>query len=124
MARPKSSEPTKHELEILKLLWEESPLSVADILDRFPKKPKPAYSSILTIVRLMDKKGYVKHEKKGKAYYYSPVLKEKKYSRIEIKKLADTMFGGSQYDLAVNIIKQEKLKPEEIKELKLLLEEL
>ncbi|MCJ8275927.1 MAG: BlaI/MecI/CopY family transcriptional regulator [Bdellovibrionales bacterium] len=122
MARPKSSGPTDHEIAILKVLWQEAPLSVADIIARFPKEPKPAYSSMLTIVRLMDKKGYIKHEKVGKAYYYSPLLEEEKFSRGEIKKLADIAFGGSQYDLAVNIIKQEKLHPEEIQELKALLE--
>lgn len=124
MARPKSSGPTDYELAILKILWSEAPLSISEILERFPKKPKPAYSSLLTIVRLMDKKGYISHEKKGKAYFYYPVLKEEKYSKSEIKKLADTIFGGSKYDLAVNIIKKEKLKPEEVAHLKKLVEEL
>lgn len=124
MARPKSSGPTNHELEILKVLWSKSPLSVAEIIERFPKTPKPAYSSMLTAVRLMDQKGYIKHKKQGKAYFYSPVLEEESHSRSEIKKLANSVFGGSQYDLAVNIIKSEKLKPEEVTELKQLLEEL
>lgn len=124
MARPKSSGPTDHELIILKILWENSPLSVNEILERFPKKPVPAYSSLLTIVRLMDKKGYICHEKQGKAYFYEPVLKEKSYSKSEVKKLVDKIFGGSKYDLAVNLIKNEKLKADEIQQLKNLLEDL
>ena len=72
----------------------------------------------------MDRKGYIKHEQKGKAYFYFPILKEEKYSRSEIKKLADSVFGGSKYDLAVNIIKKEKLKPEEVAQLKKLVEDL
>lgn len=124
MARPKSTGPTDHELMILKILWESSPLSVNEILERFPKKPVPAYSSLLTIVRLMDQKGYIKHEKQGKAYFYEPVLKEKSYSKSEVNKLVNKIFDGSKYDLAVNLLKEEKLKPSEIKKLKSLLEEL
>ena len=124
MPRPKSSGPTDHELMILKVLWKHSPLSIAEILERFPKKPKPAYSSLLTIVRLMAQKGYIKHEKRGKAFYYEPILKEKSYSRSQVKKLVDSVFGGSKYDLAVNLIKEEKLKPSEIKDLKKLLDNL
>ena len=122
MARPKTTGPTDYELNILKILWKEAPLRISEVLERFPQKPKPAYSSLLTIVRLMDKKGYIKYEQKGKAYFYSPILKEDKYSKSEIKKLADSVFGGSKYDLAVNIIKKEKLKPEEVAQLKKLVE--
>ena len=124
MPRPKSTKPTSHELMILRVLWKEHPLSIAEILEKIPKKPKPSYSSLLTIVRIMDQKGFIQYEKRGKAFFYSPVLKEEKYSKLEIKNLADSLFGGSSFDLAVNIIKKEKLQPEEIESLKKLLEEL
>lgn len=124
MARPKSTGPTDHELSILKILWEESPLNVTEILERLDKKPKPAYSSLLTIVRLMDKKGYLKYEKKGKAFFYSPILNEKKYLKKEIKKLVNNVFEGSQYQLAVNLIQEDNLNRDEIENLKKILEEL
>ena len=124
MPRPSHDGPTDYELSILQILWKGFPLSVSEILKRIKKRPKPAYSSLLTIVRLMEKKGYVSHEKKGRAFYYSPVLKEKSHSKKEIKKLADTVFGGSSFELAVNIIKDEKLSADEIQQLKQILEEI
>ena len=124
MARPKSLGPTDHELVILKILWESSPLSVQEILQRFPKKPVPAYTSLLTIVRLMEKKGYIDHEKQGKAFYYRPLLKESSFSHSEVGRLVERVFGGSSFDLAVNLLKDEKLNQGEIKKLKKLLEEL
>ena len=124
MARPKSENPTDHELSILKILWNDAPLTVHELLDRFPRDPKPAYSSLLTIVRLMDKKGYLRHQKTGKAFQYFPVLEKSVYSKSQIKNLAEKIFGGSSYDLAVNLLKNEKLKPSEVQKLKKLVEDL
>lgn len=124
MARPKNNGPTDHELLILNILWKEAPLGVAEILERFPKKPLPAYSSLLTIVRLMEQKGYIKHIKEGKAFLYSPLLKQEHHKKTELKKVADKLFDGSRFDLAVNLLKEEKLSASEIRQLKALLEEL
>lgn len=124
MARPKSSNPTDYELSILKILWEESPLSVSQILERIEKKAKPAYSSLLTIVRLMETKGYLNHEKRGKAFFYWPILKQEKVSHQAITKLVDSIFGGNPYKLAVNIIQKEQLSEDEVAELKRIVEEL
>jgi predicted transcriptional regulator len=124
MPRPKTTGPTEHELLILNILWEQSDLSVSDILERFPKKPAPAYSSLLTIVRLMEKKGYIKHNQDGKAFFYSAILKKENYKKSEVKKVADRFFGGSKFELAVNLIKNEGLSSKEIQKLKALLEEL
>ncbi|MCB0411037.1 MAG: BlaI/MecI/CopY family transcriptional regulator, partial [Bdellovibrionales bacterium] len=75
MARPKQPGLTENEIEVMKILWEEHPLKVADILDALDKKPKPAYTSLMTLVQTMEKKGYIKAIKDGKAYLYSPLLK-------------------------------------------------
>lgn len=124
MARPKNSGPTEHELIILNILWEYFPLSVSEIVDKFPKNPAPAYSSVLTIVRLMEKKGYLKHTQEGKAFLYSPLLKQDHYKKSELKKLTERFFEGSKFNLAVNLLKEEKLTAKEIQKLKALLEDL
>ena len=121
MARPKVSGLTEHELEVVKILWERSSLSVADILAAFPRKPKPAYTSLLTAIRSMEKKGYLQHVQEGKAFLYSSLLKKSDYKKFEVKRLADRLFGGSRVELAVNLIKDEKLSPKEIQELRDLL---
>jgi len=124
MPRPATTTPTDHEMQIIEILWETSPLSIAEILKRFPRRPKPAYTSLLTIVRNMEKKGYLQHIKEGKAFLYTSRLKREDYKKSEVRKIADRLFGGNKFDLAVNLIKEEKLGAEEIKQLKKLVEDL
>lgn len=124
MPRPSSKSLTDYELAIVKILWDKSPLSVAEILKKFPRIPKPAYTSLLTIVRAMEKKGYLGHVKVGKAYLYSPKIDKERYKSFEIRKIVDRFFGGSALDLAVNLIKEEALATEDIEHLKKLIRDL
>jgi predicted transcriptional regulator len=124
MARPASQSLTENELAIMTVLWKENPLAVAEILERLPKKPKPAYNSLLTLVGILEKKGHVEHTKEGKAFLYSPTLKNTAYRQFEIKNLARRLFNGNALDLAVNLVKSKTLTASEKEELKKLLEEL
>ena len=124
MARPSSPQLTENELSIMKILWQQSPLSVTDILERLPRTPKPAYTSLLTVVRTLEQKGHIAHEKESKAHLYYPVLRKPLYQRRELKRLLKGLFDGDALALAVNVIKSEPLEPEELAELKQLLEKL
>jgi len=124
MARPSSQALTENELAIMQVLWDESPLSVNEILDRLNKKPKPAYNSLLTLVGILEKKGHVSHKKEGKAFLYSPLLKDTNYRQFEVKQLVRRLFDGNALDLAVNLVKSKSLSDEERAELKKLLEDL
>ena len=124
MARPSSPQLTEHELAIMKILWHESPLSVAEILERLPRTPKPAYTSLLTVVRTLEQKGHIDHEKESKAHLYFPVLRKPSYQRRELKRLLAGLFDGDAFSLAVNVIKSEPLDEQERAELKKLLEKL
>src|SRR5689334_10724757 len=101
MARPHVRGLTENELEIMQVLWEQSPLSIADILDKLQKRPKPAYNSVLTIVRILEKKGHVDHDKEGKAFLYYPLLDRQNYRQSEVKNLLSRLFQGDVVDLAV-----------------------
>lgn len=123
MPRPVASSLTDHELSIMQILWEESHLTVAEILERFPKKPKPAYNSLLTGVRALEKKGVVAHRKDAtRAYRYSPVLQETIYKRSALKRLVSGVFGGNAFEVAVNLLKSEALNDAELAQLRELLE--
>lgn len=122
MPRPAINGLTDYELSIIQILWNAAPLSVAEILEALPKVPKPAYTSLLTNVKTMEKKGYIKHVKQGKAFLYSPLLKKEDYTTFEIKKITNRLFDGNKMSLAVNLIKAEKLSPDEIQCLKDLVE--
>lgn len=123
MARPKQPGLTENELDVMKVLWTEAPLKVAEILERIERKPKPAYTSLLTLVQAMERKGYIAHEQVGKAYSYFPKLLQKHFHTSEIKRVAKRLFDGSPFALAVNLVKDEHLSDAEVKELRRLLGE-
>jgi BlaI family penicillinase repressor len=122
MSRASAVTLTDHELRIMRILWEEAPLSVQAILGRFPRTPKPAYTSLLTAVRSMEKKGILSHKQEGKAYLYRPILQRDSYKRSALKRLLAGVFDGSAYDLAANLVKTESIDPAEVDQIKRLLE--
>ena len=124
MARPHVRGLTENELEIMQVLWEQSPMSIADILDKLKKTPKPAYNSVLTLVRILEKKGHVEHKKEGKAFLYIPLLDRQNYRQSEVKSLLSRLFQGDVVDLAVSLVKSKSLTTSDREELKRLLEDL
>jgi BlaI family penicillinase repressor len=123
MARPRQPGLTENELEVIKLLWASAPLTVAEIRNKLVKNPLPAYTSLLTLVQAMEKKGYLRHESNGKAYHYFPLLKQDSFLTSEIKRIAKRLFGGSPGKLVLNLVESEQLTELEIASLKKLLEE-
>lgn len=124
MPRPLMQSLTENELPIMNLLWDEAPLPVGEILTRLRRNPKPAYTSVLTAVQVMEKKGYIRHRKQGKAYIYSPILSREAYEQSEVQSIARRLFGGDPLKLAINLVKNEHLSEKEIKTLKKMLEDL
>lgn len=120
MARPQQPGLTENELEVMKILWEDAPLKVAEILERIGRAS--AYTSLLTLVQAMERKGYIGHQASGKAYAYFPKLQRKNYRASEIQRVAKRLFDGNPFSLAVNLIKDEHLSEAEVAELRRLLE--
>ncbi len=123
MPRPRQPGLTENELEVMRVLWTNAPLKIADILDLLHRTPKPAYTSLLTLVQAMEKKGYIKHQKSGKAFVYLPILQQEKFLISEVKRIAKRLFGGSPGKLVLNLVENEQLSDAEIKTLKQLLKD-
>ena len=123
MPRPTQPGLTENELEVMQILWAKAPLKVSDILDYSQRIPKPAYTSLLTLVQTMEKKGYIKHKKIGKAFAYTPILQQERFLISEIKRIAKRLFGGSPGKLVLNLVENEQLDKAEIKKLKQLLKD-
>jgi BlaI family transcriptional regulator, penicillinase repressor len=121
MPRPRQPGLTENELEVMQVLWKQAPLTVSDILNYIQRKPVPAYTSLLTLVQTMEKKGYIKHEKSGKAFAYLPILKQEKFLISEVKRMGKRLFGGSPGKLVLNLVENEQLSQSEIEALKQLL---
>jgi predicted transcriptional regulator len=122
MPRRQSATLTEAELRIMEVLWQRKSGTVQQVLDALPQKPALAYNSVLTIIRILEKKGYVEHAKDGRAHIYAPVVDREDARRSEVRHLVSRFFRNSQEQLALNILEERGLDREEIERLKLMLE--
>lgn len=104
---------TKAEEEVMQILWQLQKCNVAAIVQELPE-PKPAYNTISTIVRILESKGFVDHEQKGKGYLYFPLLKKSEYSNQSISKLVDGYFQGSFKSMVSFFMKKNDISLKEL----------
>ncbi|MBR7182500.1 MAG: BlaI/MecI/CopY family transcriptional regulator [Alistipes sp.] len=90
----KTQELTRAELEIMQILWQKEKGFVNDILESFPQ-PKPAYNTVSTIVRILEKKGFVSHRAFGKSHEYYPIVSKAEYTSGLMTNVLNSFFGGS-----------------------------
>jgi predicted transcriptional regulator len=120
---PKQSQTlTEAELRIMNVLWPLGAGTVQQVLEGLPGKPELAYNSVLTTIRILEKKGYIKHVKDGRAYVYVPVVAKDEASRSEIRHLVGRFFKNSHEQLVLNILEDRGLDPKELKRLRDMLE--
>jgi predicted transcriptional regulator len=122
LARSRSATLTEAELRIMNVLWEKGSATVHEVLEALPPQPALAYNSVLTIVRILEKKGYVKHVKDKRAHVYTPSIDRKDASRFEVRHLVSRFFGNSDELLVLNILEGKSIDPEELERLRQLLE--
>ena len=123
MPPTKSATLTEAELRLMDVLWQKGPLTVQHVLEALPKKPALAYNSILTTIRVLEKKGYLKHAKDGRAHVYMPLVKREEASRSEIRHLVNRFFASSHEMLVLNILETRGVDAAELEKLRLLLDE-
>ena len=107
---------TKAEEDVMQIIWELEPCLVSDILQYMVEQQgqeKPPHSTISSIVRILEKKGFVQHKAYGRTYEYSALISREAYSRSSIRKLASDYFGGSMSKLVSFLVKEENLSDEE-----------
>jgi len=105
----------------MQVLWGMGSGTVQQVLDSIQEKPSLAYNSVLTTVRVLEKKGYVRHLKDGRAHVYSPLVGRKEATRSEIKHLV-TRFFNSQEQLVLNLLEDHGIDEEEIVRLREMLD--
>jgi len=122
LARNKSATLTEAELRIMNVLWQKGWATVHEVLQALPSKPALAYNSVLTIIRILEKKGYVKHVKDRRAHVYTPQVDRQAATRSEVRQLVNRFFGNSHELLALNILQDKGIDADEIDHLRQLLE--
>jgi predicted transcriptional regulator len=122
MPRPKSPTLTDGELRLMRVLWEKGHATVGEVVEAL-KSPKPAYNTVLTLLRIMEKKGYVSHQKDGRAFIFQPTVARADASRNALQTLVNRFFEGSPRLLILNLLDEEHLAPDVLQELKGRIEE-
>lgn len=113
---------TRAELEIMQVLWARGPVVVHDILGEMPE-PKPAYNTVSTIVRILEKKGFVAHKAYGKTHEYYPLLSKDEYAGRYMDTVLDNFFDGSLSRLVSFFSQNKSLSVEEADAILRMLEE-
>lgn len=118
----KSSTLTEAELRLMEVLWQNGPATVHQLLEGLASKLTLAYNSVLTTIRILEKKGYVQHLKEGRAHVYMPLVGRQEATRFEIKNLVGKFFKNSHELLLLNILEDKTISADELKRLNQLLQ--
>jgi BlaI family transcriptional regulator, penicillinase repressor len=124
MALPPKKSPTltEAELRLMEVLWQNGPATVQQILQDLPATAPLAYNSVLTTIRILEQKGYVKHVKDGRAHVYTPLIQRDEATRSEIRRLVNRFFGNSHELLVLNILEDQTVDAKELQRLRKMLE--
>lgn len=114
----KSNTLTEAELRLMKLLWARGESAVSDLVAALPEGETLAYTSILTTVRILEQKGYVRHRQEGRAFLYSPCVAEHEASRSEVRHMMQRFFGNSRERLLLSLLGDDDIDADELQRLK------
>jgi BlaI family penicillinase repressor len=123
MAEKETKQATKNspsdlEIQVLGILWERGPSTVRQVLESMTDGKKRAYTTVLTILQVMEKKGLLSHTAKGNAHVYKPTGSRDKIVKPIVNRLVDHAFAGSPAGLMISLLGEGNLSDCEIKELK------
>ena len=122
MARKRSPTLTDGEARLMTVLWERTSATVAEIVETLGTERPVNYSTVQTLLRILEKKGYIEHRKSGRAFVYKPVVDQQQARRRALKHLVSRLFDGSPSLLVLNVLEHERIAPDELKRLKQLLD--
>jgi predicted transcriptional regulator len=122
--RPKSPTLTDGELKLMRVLWDRGEATVGEVVSALKDRPRPAYNSVLTVLRILERKGYVTHRKDGRAFVFLPTVDHARARQSALKTFVNRFFEGSPRLLVLNLLEDENLSPEALKRLKQQIEDL
>lgn len=112
---------TDREADVMQMLWDHGPSLVAEVRERL--SDELAYTTVLTVLRTLESKGYVGHEEEGRGHRYFASIKQQAARKNAIQHLTDKLFKGSAELLFSHLVSEQKLTPEQIRRMRQLLAE-
>jgi BlaI family transcriptional regulator, penicillinase repressor len=121
MARRRSATLTDGEARLMQVLWDRHPATVAEVAAHVKSNRPVNYSTVQTMLRILEAKGYVTHEKAGRAFTYRPLVDQAQARRRALSHLVSGLFNNSPSLLVLNVLKDEGIDPGELDRLKQLI---
>lgn len=112
---------TGHELEIMKIVWERRKTTVRDVYEALLERRKVAYTTVMTMMKILEQKGHLKRDAEDKAHVYTPARPKKQVISTMVRDFVDRVFNGSAEPLVMHLLEEQKLSSEEIAEVEALL---
>jgi BlaI family transcriptional regulator, penicillinase repressor len=112
---------TDRELDLMDVLWEHGPSTVTEVRDALTDDL--AYTTVLTILRTLEEKGYVTHDEEGRAHRYRPLVEKQKAEKSAVSKLVKKLFKGSPEALLTQLVSDRKLSAADLKRMRNLIDE-
>jgi predicted transcriptional regulator len=109
--------PTASELRLLQILWDNGEGTVEDVVNAHPVRTRPNYKTTQTLLRIMEEKGFIAHENRGRVFVFTPLISRKAIDKLSIQSLLSQNFGGSPTGLFVNLLEAAKVKEKDLDEL-------
>lgn len=123
MARKKSAHLTEAELRLMEVLWSKGCATVSEVLETLPAKPHLAYSTVITTLRILEDKGYLRHKKDGRAFQYEPLVGRQEACRSALKQVLQRFFEGSPGLLMASLFESGEVDAKELHRLRRLIED-
>lgn len=117
MTNKQKSVLTEAEFRMMTALWQIGSGTVHDIINVLPEDPKPAYTTVLTNMQILTRKGMVRHEAEGRKHHYYPLIEKSEARRNAAKEFVDRFFGGSKQQLMHSLFAEDDLDAETLKRL-------
>jgi predicted transcriptional regulator len=121
--KPKRSVPTDQELEILKVIWQRGQASVREVYNDLLKQREIAYTTVLTMMGILERKGHLQKARGERAYVYSPVESQDETQQRMVKEFVDRVFNGSAGPLLVHLVADSAISKEELAEVESLVKQ-
>src|SRR5512140_3204700 len=115
--RRKSTTLTEQELEIMKIVWERESVTVRDVYEALLERRKVAYTTVMTMMKILEQKQYLKKNQADRAYVYRPAQPKRQVIGDMVRDFVNRVFNGSAEPLLVHLVEEHDLSPEELQEI-------
>ena len=123
MPRKRSETLTEGEQRLMEVIWTRGSATVAEVLEAIPERERPAFNTVQTMLRIMEKKGYLRHEERGRAFIYHAKVERDDAARAAVRNVVKRFFHNSAGLLAVRLLENEELSDQELTQMRQLIDE-